>query len=687
VTHPPALSGPGLPHPLGVTPAEGGANVAVFSAHADRVLLCLFSPDGARETARIPLPGRTGDIRHGFVAGLAPGALYGLRAEGPWAPEQGHRFNPAKLLLDPYARAWAGRCDPLDRRIRDADPYTQEAVFRAEDSAPAMARCVVTADPPAIDPAERPATPWDRTVICEAHVKSLTRLHQGVPEPLRGTYEALGCDAVIDHLTRMGVTALELLPVQHFLDDLRLLRLGLSNHWGYDTIGFLGPEPRYFGPNGAAGLRAAIRKLHAAGIEVILDVVYNHTAEGDHRGPTLSFRGLDNLSYYRMAEGGRFINDTGCGNTLRAEHPMVMRLILDSLRWWATRMGVDGFRFDLASALAREPHGFDAEGGFLDALRQDPALAPLKLIAEPWDVGPGGYRLGGFPAPFAEWCDRFRDGARRFWRGDARGAHDLAAGLLGSAATFDRPGRAPWASVNFVTAHDGFTLADLTAYARKRNGANGEDNRDGHHENLSDDCGVEGPTDDPAILARRAARRRALLATLFFSQGTPMWLAGDEIGHSQGGNNNAYCQDNAVTWLDWARADHGLAAFVARLAGLRRAHPVLRQPRFLHGAHRPDGRQDAAWRAFDGGPPDWDDPDLRRFALVLRGAAEAPDPAPGAAVVAVNGAAGAATLALPAGAWLRALDSADPEAPGRPAAASESIPGGAVVLFTAADPP
>jgi glycogen operon protein len=682
----PRLAGPGAPFPLGVAPGRGGANVAVFSAHATRVTLCLFSADGARETARIDLPERTGDVWHGWVAGLRPGALYGLRADGPWAPEAGHRFNRAKLLLDPCARAWSGRTDVLDPRVRDADPDTQEAHFRHDDSAPAMARCVVTADPPPVRPEERPATPWDRTVICEAHVKALTRLHPGVPEALRGTYEALGCDAVVEHLTRMGVTALELLPVQHFLDDLRLLRLGLRNHWGYDTIGFFGPEPRYSGPNGTAGLRAAIRRLHEAGIEVILDVVYNHTAEGDHRGPTLSFRGLDNLSYYRMAEGGRFVNDTGCGNTLRAEHPMVLRMILDSLRWWATRMGVDGFRFDLAPALAREPGGFDPDGGFLDALRQDPALAPLKLIAEPWDVGPGGYRLGGFPAPFAEWSDRFRDGARRFWRGDAGSAPALAEGLMGSAPLFDRPGRAPWACLNFVTAHDGFTLADLVSYSSKRNEANGEGNRDGHSDNHSDGCGAEGPTDDPAVTARRARRARALLATLFLSQGTPMWLAGDEIGHSQGGNNNAYCQDDGTTWLDWARADEGRAAFVARLAALRRTHPVLRQARFLHGAPRRDGLPDAAWRGFDGAPVRWDDPGLRRLALALRGAAAAPDPVPGAAVIAVNGGAEAAVLALPAGAWLRALDSADPDAPARPAAAEESVAGESVALFVAAPP-
>ncbi|PKP63108.1 MAG: glycogen debranching enzyme GlgX, partial [Alphaproteobacteria bacterium HGW-Alphaproteobacteria-8] len=439
----------GRPEPLGASLDATGANFAVFSHHASAIELCLFSPDGAREIARLPLPERTGAIWHGHVKGLKAGALYGFRAHGVWAPDQGHRFNPAKLLLDPYARGYAGVFDPLSPLLFGHDPAKGDAIASPTDSAPALPKCVLTAAPPPVPAKERPRTPWERTVFYEAHPKGLTMRHPGVPEALRGTYEALGCPAILDHLRDLGVTAVELLPVHALMDDDRLLRMGLSNYWGYNTIGFFAPEQRYFGPNGAKGLRETIRALHGAGIEVILDVVYNHTAEGDQRGPTLSFRGLDNASYYRLQQGGarRYVNDTGCGNTLNTGHPFVLRMVLDSLRWWVQAYGVDGFRFDLATALAREEHGFDCHGGFLDALRQDPVLAEVKLIAEPWDIGPGGYRLGGFPAPFAEWNDAFRDAARKFWRREPHAAQGLAERLLGSAGLFDGAGRRAWSSV------------------------------------------------------------------------------------------------------------------------------------------------------------------------------------------------------------------------------------------------
>jgi len=551
-----------------------------------------------------------------------------------------------------------------------------------------MPKCVLTAAPPPVPPKERPRTPWARTVIYEAHPSGLTMRHPGVPEALRGTYEALGTPAIIEHLKGLGVTAIELMPVQMLMDDTRLLRMGLRNYWGYSTIGFFAPEPRYFGPNGAKGLREAIRALHGAGIEVILDVVYNHTAEGDHRGQTLSFRGLDNASYYRLDGAKRHVNDTGCGNTLNTGHPFVLRMVLDSLRHWVQAYGVDGFRFDLATCLAREPHGFDPEGGFLDALRQDPVLAGVKLIAEPWDIGPGGYRLGGFPPPFAEWNDAFRDKARKFWRREPHSAQGLAERLLGSAGLFDGAGRRAWSSVNFVACHDGFTLADLTAYNDKHNHANGEDNRDGHGANFSDNCGAEGPTDNPAVLARRAQRRRCLLATVMLSQGTPMLLAGDEFGNSQQGNNNAYCQDNEIGWLDWPGADAGLLRFTQRLIALRAAYPVLRQSRFLHGDPRPDGMPDVEWLDFKGGAVAWRDPGLARFCLLLRGDADAPayEATDDAALLAFNGAPEACPLTLPPApkgrGWLRALDTAHPDAAPAPCGrAAQKVAGEAVVVF------
>lgn len=658
---------PGRPWPLGAAPDAEGVNFAVFSENATQIDLCLFSPDGAREVARIALPDRTGSVWHGYAPGLRPGALYGYRAHGPFAPDQGHWFNPAKLLADPYARAYHGAWKAAKAALGydGAAPGDRACSI---DSAPFVPKSVVPdADTP-WSGAPRPCRPWSETVIYEAHVKGLTRLHPDVPPALRGTYEALGCDAVIGHLSSLGVTALQLLPVHAFIDDGFLVERGLTNYWGYNTIGYFALEPRYFGPDGVEGFRRAVDRLHAAGIEVILDVVYNHTAEGDHRGPTLSFRGLDNAAYYHLQAGRRrhFVNDTGCGNTMNVSHPFVLRMVMDSLRYWVEVMGVDGFRFDLATTLGREPQGFDPAGGFFDAIQQDPVLRQCKLIAEPWDIGPGGYRLGGFPADWGEWNDRFRDSARRFWRRDPHAAQELAGGLLGTASVFDRPGRKPASSVNYVAAHDGFTLADVTRYDARHNEANGENGADGHGQNHSDNCGAEGDTDDPEIVARRLRRVRNLLATLFLSQGAPMIQAGDEIGRTQRGNNNAYCQDNALTWVDWAGADRELLAFTRRLIRLRADNPVFRQERFLHGEPALDGQSDVSWTGLNGGALNWRDPTLDGFCLRLRGAADAPEPAEGTALIAVNGGEADRRIALPdAGPgliWERAIDTAAPTA-------------------------
>ncbi len=682
--------GPGSPDRLGITLDAEGANIAVFSDNATAMTLCLFDAEGLHETARIPLPERSGAVWHGHVAGLGPGQRYGLRADGPFAPDAGHWFNPAKLLLDPYARALHGRFGPSDL-VASLVPGSGTAPDRS-DSAPAMPKAVMLPDQPRVDPAEHPRTPWAETVIYEAHVKGATRLWPGLSGPVAGTYDALAAPEVIAHLRRLGVTAVELLPVHAFIDDGFLIDRGLVNYWGYNSIAFFVPEPRYTGPAGQGGFRAMVRALHAAGIEVILDVVYNHTGESDATGPTYSFRGLDNAAYYRLMPGRArsYVNDTGTGNTFNLSHPFVLRLVLDSLRYWVEVMGVDGFRFDLATTLAREDHGFDPGSGFLDALRQDPVLAGVKLIAEPWDIGPGGYQLGAFPPGFGEWNDRFRDGVRRFWSAGTRAAQDFAGCLLGSAATFDRAGRRPFASVNYAACHDGMTLADLAAYAGKHNEANGEGNRDGHGENLSENFGVEGPTGDPAIIAARAQRCRNLIASVFLAQGTPMLRAGDEVLGSQQGNNNAYPQDNAISWIDWAGGDAGFATFVARLAAFRRDHPVLRQSRFLHGRPRPlDRVPDVAWFDLTGGPIDWRDPALCALAVLVRGAAGAPGYVadPDAVLIACNAGAEAARMTLPpppAGRmWWRALDTAAPEGRDWVAEAVEPIPSESIVVFAA----
>jgi isoamylase len=678
---------PGRPWPLGASVTGDGVNFAVFSANADKIELCLFSADGRKELARFPLRDRDGDVWHVHVAGLGPGAVYGYRAHGPYAPERGHRFNANKLLIDPYARQLEGRLRWSDALMgyKIGSPRG-DLSFDTRDSAFAVPKAVVMADLPAM-PDRRPHVPWADTVIYEAHVRGLTMRHPQVDRGARGTYLGLASDAVIDHLQRLGITTIELLPVQTFVDDRFLIAKGLRNYWGYQTLSFFTPEARYMSRHALAEFRAMVSRLHEAGIEVVLDVVYNHTGEGDAFGPTLSFRGLDNASYYRLMDGGRnYVNDTGTGNTLNVNHPMVLRMVMDSLRYWVEVGGVDGFRFDLATVLGRESGGFDRNGGFFDAIRQDPVLTHVKLIAEPWDIGPGGYQLGGYPHPFREWNDKYRDGVRRFWRSDAGMAPTLAERILGSAENFDHSGRAATTSVNFIAAHDGFTLADLTSFTVKRNFANGEDNRDGHSDNYADNMGVEGATEDAAILAARALRRRNLMATLLFSQGVPMILGGDEIGHSQGGNNNAYAQDNETSWLDWDRADTELAAFIARLVAIRAAHPVLRQRRFLHGQDlNMDGVPDVIWRRADGtrpGAEDWHDPAFRCLCVELRMAVEGDAEARDAVFVVFNGG-GAVKLALPATApkWEVILDTTRPDL--TTAAPPAEAPAQSVLLFRA----
>jgi len=629
--HLPSRLAPGKPYPLGATCDGLGINFAVFSANATRIELCLYEPTGRHELAHYTLPEYTDEIWHGYLPDASAGLLYGYRAHGPYDPPRGHRFNPNKLLLDPYARFLSGSLIWSDvlYGYRTQSPRA-DLSFDRRDSAASMLKAVVTDDSFNWGDDRPPAIPWSDTVIYEAHVRGLTKLHPRIPRQERGTFAALAATPMLDHYRRLGITAIELLPVHAFVQDRRLLQMGLRNYWGYNTIGFFAPEPLYLSTGAANEMQIAIRRLHAAGIEVILDVVYNHTAETNETGPTLSFRGLDNASYYRLEANDprRTVNDTGTGNTLNLSHPRVLQMVMDSLRYWATTYRVDGFRFDLTATLGREPGGFDPGAGFFDALRQDPVLANLKLIAEPWDIGPGGYQLGHHPAGFAEWNDRFRDGVRRFWRGDRGQRADIAARLAGSADIFEHHGRRAWTSVNYAACHDGFTLADLVTYAAKHNEANGEANNDGTADNVSANWGTEGPTDNPVINETRASIRRALLATVFFAAGTPMLLAGDEFGHTQRGNNNAYCQDNEISWLDWHEAarpeNAAFAAFIVRLIALRREHAVLRWPVFLHGTMQPmPNLKDIAWFDEQGtemSPEAWNDPQQR--ALTLRRAAD-----------------------------------------------------------------
>ena len=580
---------PGDGQQLGANFDGKGVNFALFSAHAERVELCLFDPCGKTEIARLELPEYTHEIWHGYVPGLQPGALYGYRVYGPYDPENGHRFNPHKLLIDPYARELEGDIEWNDAHFGyELGHEEKDLSFDTRDSAPFTPKCKVI-DPDAFDwqGENRPNVPWPKTVIYETHVKGFTRLNPALPQALRGTFEGLGHQASVDYIKSLGITSVELLPVHWFPDDRHLLDRGLKNFWGYNTLGFFAPASRYYGPAGIAGFRDMVRAFHDAGIEVILDVVYNHTAEGNELGPTLSFKGIDNFSYYRtMPDRHRYyINDTGTGNTVNTSHPRVLQMIMDSLRYWAQAMHVDGFRFDLGTILGREPEGFDPRGGFFDAITQDPVLSKLKLIGEPWDIGPGGYQVGGFPPGWGEWNDKYRDTVREYWKGD-NVSNDFAARLLGSGDLYDLRGRRPWSSVNFITAHDGFTLNDLVSYNEKHNEANGEDNNDGHNDNRSCNYGEEGPTENQDIVAVRERQKRNFLTTLLFSHGTPMLLAGDEFGRSQQGNNNGYCQDSEISWVNWealSDQDHALRHFTQRLIALRAEQPLLRRESWRDG--------------------------------------------------------------------------------------------------------
>ena len=545
---------PGSDFPLGAHWDGSGVNFALFSAHATRVELCLFDRSGRRETHRIPLPEHTHEVWHGYFPRIRPGQLYGYRVHGPYAPEAGHRFNPNKLLLDPYALALHGNLRWHDALFgyRVGSPRG-DLTYDRRDSAFVMPKCVVTDPAHSWGDDRRPNTPWTRTVVYEAHVKGMTARHPDIPPRLRGTFEGMAERGVIEHLTKLGVTAVELLPVQAFFDDRYLVDKGLRNYWGYNTLGFFAPAPRFLTERGNIDeFKLMVRRLHEAGIEVIMDVVYNHTAEGNQMGPTMSFRGIDNASYYVLGDDPRYTFDTtGTGNSLNLKNGRVLQMVMDSLRYWVEDCHVDGFRFDLASTLGRDRDVFDPDSVFLEATRQDPVLSRVKLIAEPWDTGPGGYQLGNYPPGWAEWNDKYRDVTRAFWKGEQGQVRELADNLLGSSRLFEHRGRRPWASVNFVTAHDGFTLADTVSYEQKHNEANGEGNMDGHSHNLSRNWGAEGPTDDPGILAVRQRMMRNLLTTLLFSQGTPMILMGDEVARSQGGNNNAYCQDSEMNYLAW----------------------------------------------------------------------------------------------------------------------------------------
>jgi glycogen operon protein len=626
---------PGESHPLGASFDGTGTNFSVFSEVAERVELCLFDDDGVE--TRVDLPERTALCWHGYAPNVRPGQRYGFRVHGPYDPGRGLRCNPAKLLLDPYAKAiegsvlWNRTIFPYALGDPDLDLAPDSA-----DSAPYVPKSIVINPWFVWDDDRRLRIPWHETAIYEVHVKGFTQCHPAIPPELRGTYAGLATPEAIQHFQDLGVTAIELLPVHQFLHDHVLVERGLRNYWGYNSIGYLAPHNEY----SSAGQRGEqvqefkrmVKTLHAAGIEVILDVVYNHTAEGNHLGPTLSFRGIDNAAYYRLADEPRFYRDyTGTGNSLNMRHPHVLQLIMDSLRYWVLEMHVDGFRFDLAATLARELHDVDRLSAFFDLVQQDPVLSQVKLIAEPWDVGEGGYQVGNFPVQWSEWNGRYRDTVRDFWRGQPATLADFAYRFTGSSDLYQADGRRPYASVNFVTCHDGFTLADLVSYNDKHNEANGEGNKDGESYNRSWNCGVEGPTDDPDVLALRDRQKRNLLATLLLSQGVPMISGGDELGRTQRGNNNAYCQDNELSWFDWEDRDTDLLGFVGRLIRLRRDHPVFRRRRWFQGRSiRGEELTDIAWFKPDGGQmneEDWRNGYARSLAVFLNGEdIGAPDP-------------------------------------------------------------
>jgi isoamylase len=621
---------PGRPYPLGATWDGEGVNFALFSAHAERVELCLFDRSGNREEARISLPEYTDEVWHAYLPDARPNLLYGYRVYGPYDPPNGHRFNPNKLLIDPYARSLHGRLRWSDAVFGyRVGSQRADLSFDRRDNARQIPKCRV------VEPAftwgedRRPQIPWEETIILELHVRGITIKHPDVDPAHRGTFAGLASPAMIDYLVELGVTAVELLPVHAAVDDRHLIERGLVNYWGYNSIAYFAPDPRLLATNSIAGFKTMVKRLHDAGIEVILDVVYNHSGEGSQLGPTLSFRGIDNASYYRLDTDRRFYQDvTGTGNTLNLDHPRVLQLVMESMRYWALEMRVDGFRFDLCPALARENGDYQQGSAFFDTVRQDPVMAGLKLIAEPWDLGPYGYQLGNFPPGWAEWNGQYRDTARRFWKGDQGLVADIASRVAGSSDIFGGRGRRPWASVNFITVHDGFTLQDLVSYNDKHNEANGEDNRDGSDGNLGWNYGVEGRTSDPDIVALRDRQKRNLLATLLLSLGVPMLLAGDEIGRTQQGNNNAYCQDNEISWFEWQHIrpeDEDLRRFVRYLIHLRRRHRVFSRPRFLRGEVLSEaGVKDITWVTPSGNEAtgeDWNNPVALSLGYVLSGAA------------------------------------------------------------------
>jgi glycogen operon protein len=615
----------GKPFPLGATWDGLGVNFAVFSGNAEKMELCIFDNAGKREIARYALPEYTNEVWHGYLPHASPGLTYGYRAYGPYDPANGHRFNPAKLLIDPYAKSLCGQLRWTDAVFgyRINSPRGDLSLDR-RDSAGAMPKCVVVDDHFSWDQDRRPNIPWSETVIYEAHVRGLTKLFDKVQPPERGTFAALCHPDVVNHLKRIGVTAIELMPIHAFLQDRTLLEKSLTNYWGYNTLSFFAPEPRYLSEGSAREMREMVHRFHAAGIEVILDVVYNHTCEGSELGPTLSWRGIDNASYYRLAEDKRHtINDTGTGNTLNLSHPRVLQMVMDSLRYWGQSFHVDGFRFDLGLTLGREPQGFDQHSGFFDAIQQDPLLSTLKLITEPWDAGPGGYHLGGFPPGFAEWNDRYRDGLRKYWRSDPSMRPEVAARLSGSGDIFDTKRRRPWSTINYIASHDGMTMHDLVSYDTKHNEANGEQNGDGQSNDYSTNYGAEGPTDKEEVNAYRERVKRSMFLSLLGSLGTPMILMGDECGRTQKGNNNAYCQDNEISWFDWSLletpAGKSLSDFVARLAKIRKDYPTLRCSQYLGTTEVTSGLAEMSWwdeRGVELSQEDWDNQEGR--VLILR---------------------------------------------------------------------
>ena len=669
----------GLPYPLGATWDGLGVNFALFSAHATKVELCLFDAAGKRETERIALPEYTDEVWHGYLPDARPGTIYGFRVHGPYEPAAGHRFNPHKLLLDPYAKQIIGKLQWNPALFGYQMESGDDLTFDERDSAPfTFKACVIdTAFTWGRTPQRR--TAWENTVIYEAHVRGFTKQNPAVAPALRGTYAGLATSEITTYLSSLGVSAVELLPVHTFVDDSHLLDKGLNNYWGYNTIGFFAPARRYAANAdfAFAEFKEMVAHLHEAGLEVILDVVYNHTAEGNQLGPTISFKGIDNASYYRLAPDARYyINDTGTGNTVNLSNSRVLQLVMDSLRYWACDMRIDGFRFDLATILGREPHGFQEEGRFLDACRQDPVLSEVKLIAEPWDLGPGGYQVGRFSPGWAEWNDAFRDTVRAYWRGDEGKLPPLASRLTASADLFAKRGRKPWASVNFITAHDGFTLADLVSYNDKHNEANGENNQDGHSDNLSCNYGAEGPTDDAGITATRLRQMRNMLATLILARGTPMLLGGDEFARSQKGNNNSYCQDNEISWVEWPAGEsdgRALAEFVRKLIMVRHALPMLRRGRFLTGAYDEElGVKDVSWltpAATEMTEDNWNDGNARCLGVLLDGRAQETGirrvGSDSTLLIILNSHTAVVPFTLPEAAggsrWVRLIDSSDPD--------------------------